>query len=309
MGEAAPATTTDLRARMQGVLATFGEQFGVPVQEAKLLRLHSNAIFALPSQGLVVRIATNPTAWSRVQASITATRWLAEHGFCCTVPVADYAQPATIQEHAVSVWRYEQTVPDSPPAMAELGGLLGDLHAQPLPPNGLPELRDPFTSVAEALEAHPEAMADADRDWLTGRITELRQQWNELVFPHPFGLVHGDAHPNNLMRRTSGVVILGDWDQVCRGPREWDLAQVHYTHRRFGRPDAGDLDRCAQSYGWDVRDWNGLETMIRAREVRGLSAFIRTAAAKQTSRNELTHRIETLRRGATTARWSPPTPQ
>jgi thiamine kinase-like enzyme len=56
-----------------------------------------------------------------------------------------------------------------------------------------------------------------------------------MNFAVPAGLIHGDAHGGNLMRAESGEIILGDWDHVADGPREWDLIQIHYIRRRFGR--------------------------------------------------------------------------
>jgi len=65
----------------RAVLDGAAARLGVPVHDARLLRLHSNASFALPSAGLVIRIATNPAALDRVTASIAVTRWLADQGF------------------------------------------------------------------------------------------------------------------------------------------------------------------------------------------------------------------------------------
>jgi len=129
----------------------------------------------------------------------------------------------------------------------------------------------------------------------------------KLDFPLPAGLIHGDAHIGNLMRSASGQVILGDWDHVATGPREWDLVQIHYIHRRFGRAADEDINAFTTSYGWDIRDWPGLETLIAVREITGLSAHIRTAPYKPFTREQLAYRLDTLRRGETTARWlSPP---
>src|SRR6266508_3866509 len=231
---------------MHSILVAVGRRIGVPVRDARLLRLHSNAILALPSAGLLVRIATNPDALASVRAAVAVTRWLAARGFPC---------------------------------------------------------------VANAIEERPDAMSDAQRRWLRGRIAELREQWPALALPRPPGLIHGDAHPNNLMRSASGGILLGDWDHVAVGPREWDLAQVHYTRRRFGRPSKEDIEGFTSAYGWDIRTWTGLETMIAVREVTGLSAYIRTAATKASAHQELAQRLETLQCHDTAARWASPPPE
>lgn len=289
------------------ILTAVGGRLGIPLEDAELLRLHSNATFALPSAGLLVRIATNPAAYQRIATAIAITRWLGRRGFPCTVPADIAGQPFTERGKVVSFWRYVPLAPEPEPTGADLGRLLHDLHAQPDPPQSPGKLADPFISVVSAIEEQPHAMADEDRDWLKERIASLRGQWNALDFPLPAGLIHGDAHIGNLMRSASGQVILGDWDHVATGPREWDLVQIHYIHRRFGRAADEDINAFTTSYGWDIRDWPGLETLIAVREITGLSAHIRTAPYKPFTREQLAYRLDTLRRGETTARWlSPP---
>jgi len=291
---------------MRAVLAAVGERLRVPVEGARLLRLHSNASFALPSIGLVVRIATNPDAMQRVAASLGVTRWLAGRGFPCVVPADIGGQPLVINGRVVSLWQYLSLTAGPQPTGAELGKLLRDLHTQPIPPHPLRRFSDPFASVASALDEAPDAMPEASRCWLKDRIGWLRDRWSATAFPRPPGLIHGDAHISNLMRTTSGEVILGDWDHVASGPREWDLMQIHFMHRRFGRATEEDLDAFTGSYGWEIRDWLGLETLIAIREITGLSPYIRTAGTKSFSRQQLAHRLETLRADDRTARWESP---
>ncbi len=263
---------------VRAILAAAGTRVGVPVHDARLLRSHSNASFALPSAGLVVRIATNPDALNRVAASIAVTRWLAGRGFPCVVPADIDDQPSVEAGRVVSVWRYVPTKPAPPPAGAELGGLLRDLHQQPGPPYPLGRFGDPFASVASAMEEAPEAMSEANRSWLSDRITSLRALWSAMDFPWSSGLIHGDAHIGNLMRAASGEIVLGDWD----------------------------LEGFTAAYGWDARDWQGLDTLVAVREITGLSPYIRTARAKPFSREQLVHRLSTLQDRDTAARWQSP---
>jgi aminoglycoside phosphotransferase (APT) family kinase protein len=296
----------DLYGEVRGILATAGRRLGVPTGDAELLHLHSNAIFVLPSAGLLVRISTNPDALARVTTSVRVTRWLAGRGFPCVVPAGICDQPLVEGGLVVSVWEYVPTVPEARPGGADLGRLLRALHSQPAPPDPPARLTDPLASVACATEDAPPALPRAYIHWLADRIYHLREAWRTLDFPNPACLIHGDAHPGNLLRTPGGHVILGDWDHVAFGPREWDLGQVHYTRRRFGRPPDDELDRFAAAYGWDVRVWEGLPTVVAIREVTGLSAYLRTAATKPFSRRELVHRLDTLRRDDATARWNPP---
>ncbi|MEU3985132.1 aminoglycoside phosphotransferase family protein [Streptomyces sp. NPDC026672] len=264
-------------------------------------------MIALPSLGWVARIATAPDALDRIAASVRVTRWLAARGYSCVRPVDSVEQPFVARGRVVSIWHLEPTVDAPVPSGADLGRLLRELHAQPVPPFPLSRFIDPFDDVAAALAQTPDAMRPAQRAWLLARITDLRLSWPRLPFTNPWGLIHGDAHPNNEMRTLTGSVVLGDWDHTAIGPREWDLAQVHYTRRRFQRPEAAALDDQAASYGWDIREWEGLDTVIAAREITGLSPYIRTAPVREFSHAELGRRLDILHDGDTVTKWTSPT--
>lgn len=297
---------SDLLDELRRVLRSVTRRLALDPAEAALVALHSNAIFTLPAHGLVVRIATNRHALARVSASVSITRWLARRGFPCTEP-ADLPglpdQPIIVDGRIVTCWRHV-TLADGPrPSLGELARLLRDLHGQPSPPVPPPPLRDPLDGVAAEVAANPDAIATEHRDWLARRIDQLRQEWREMAFPQPDALIHGDAHDHNLMRTGDGRVVLGDWDHVAVGPPAWDLVQPHYIHRRFARVTADDLDQFSQTYGADVRDWPGHTTLIEIREISGLAPYIRTAATRPAFAREVEHRLVTLRRGDTTARW------
>jgi len=87
-----------------------------------------------------------------------------------------------VQGRVVS-WRYLPAIAEPPPTTAKLGGLLRALHNQPFPPQPPGPLTDPFASVATAVAGTSHAIGDADRRWLTGRISTLRHQWAHLAFP------------------------------------------------------------------------------------------------------------------------------
>ncbi|TYB47804.1 phosphotransferase family protein [Actinomadura chibensis] len=290
---------------IEDALAEVGARCRVPVDDARLVHQHSNSAIALPTAQLLVRLAGNPDAFTNVASSVAITRWLARQGYPCVVPAE--VDPFLVTGRVVSVWRLLDVAHQPLATAAELGELLRDLHHRPSPPVALQKLTDPFGSVAAAIEQHPDAMAEDDRTWLNGRVGRLRRIWTDLRPTLPTGLVHGDAHTNNVIRLTTGQVVLGDWDHVARGPREWDLIQVHYMARRFGRHTLEDLDRFTAAYGWDVRDWPGIESLIQIREITGLSPYIRKASTDKSAHREVAHRVASLRLGDTSARWCSPT--
>ena len=286
------------------VLAEVAERCRVPTDDARLLHRHSNTVIALPSARLLIRIAGAPAAFERVAASIAVTRWLHARGFPCVVP-AEQAGPFRVDGRVVSVWQLADVTDGSAGTGGDLGRLLRLLHDQPAPPFPLPRLTDPLAGVAAAVDHHPEGLTARDRAWLTDRIATLRRRWSALRPALPTGLIHADAHSNNLIP-TRGGMLLGDWDHVAIGPREWDLVQIHYMRRRFGRHTAQEIDDFTAAYGWDVRAWDGFDTLLRIREISGLSPYIRRATAQEAARAEVAHRLDTLRREDRHARWNPP---
>jgi phosphotransferase family enzyme len=287
--------------QLSDALAAACAEAGIAPDGARLLRMHSNTVFYLPASNAVARINTGLDGPSRVAASLAATGWLAGRGFATVRPKVN--RPVVHGVVVVSFWEYEETVKAgrSPTALA---ALVRELHSFRDAPLGLSSMPNPVLGTAQALQEHPGAFDGDDREWLAGEISACEQRWDAMRFALPAGLIHGDAHPNNLLYTRRGV-LLGDWDHVSYGPREWDLVQAVYFHRRFPAP-GDDLDAAARSYGWDLRSWPGVDDLVGIREVSGLGSYIRTAAAKPFARAELAYRIRTLRERDTTAPWNSP---
>ncbi|WP_431929978.1 phosphotransferase family protein [Nonomuraea jabiensis] len=286
----------DLADQMRDILSQAGERLGLNVDDAELIRLHSNALFAFPTSRVVVRIPTKSGSAEDANASLQVTHWLRRQGFPCVEPAA-VAQPLILDGHAVSVWKHLTVVDRPAPTGSELGQLLRVLHAC-TGPAGLRPFGDPLIGVAHAALEHD----FPGRAWLIRRIDQLRDLWQTLDWWRPPGLIHGDAHPNNLMRLADGGLVLGDWDHTAIGPPEWDLVQLHYFHRRFGYP-ADQLKDFSTAYGWDLRDWSAIDDLIAIRELHGLSPYIRTASTKPNAATELAYRVETLRTRDRSAPW------
>lgn len=273
---------------------------GLDSSRAQLMRLHSNTVIHLPNEDTVARLAVDEAA-AGVAASLAVTEHLAQVGFPTVRPRV--AQVVCAEGLVVSFWVYVETVA-KPADPGGLAALLRTLHSTDLAELPLPAMASPLGGVGRALTRHPEALDERDRVWLTDEVARCEALWENMLFRLPRGPIHGDSHPNNLLHTVRGSV-LGDWDHVSRGPREWDLVQEVYFARRFPT-NHDDLDAAACSYGWDFRNWPSAEDLVAIREVSGLGAYIRTAAMRPAARAEVAYRIETLREGRISARWNPP---
>ncbi|MGH7883459.1 MAG: phosphotransferase family protein [Candidatus Dormibacteraceae bacterium] len=285
---------------------------GVDSGEAELVHYNANAMIIVPSWGLALRArpSGSPEMLEEIRASVKVCRWLGEKGFPTSRPMK--IEPFAQDGWTISFWFLEhlKREKDQQPTGGELGKILKELHQLPAPPFEVPSLQDPFFSVKQAIEEVSETVfASGHREWLSGRIKQLSEDWQEWeeqksVKPDlEYGLIHGDPHPNNLMRTVEGKVLMGDWDKVRLGSRVWDLMQIIYFRDRFDL-GAEDVDEFMRAYGHDFREWEGLELCLRVREVSGLGSLIRKAASDPFAQFELSWRVMTLMDERTKAKWN-----
>jgi aminoglycoside phosphotransferase (APT) family kinase protein len=103
------------------------------------------------------------------------------------------------------------------------------------------------------------ALADADRELLSGMLTSLRRTIADSGAPEQ--LLHGEPHPGNVLNTNDGPVFI-DLETCCRGPVAFDLAHVpeavvgHYPdidQQLLGACRALVLAMVA-AWRWDARD-------------------------------------------------------
>lgn len=151
---------------------------------------------------------------------------LAEAG--CPVGAVQPQVAPVAYEHdgfAVTLWSYYD--PAMHPVSAEdYAQALGQLHA------GMrtTDLTSPrFTDrIAEAQQvaANPNLspdLAESDRELLAGRLADLRHLIDK--FGASEQLLHGEPHPGNVLGTSHGPVFI-DFETICRGPVEFDLAHI-----------------------------------------------------------------------------------
>ena len=286
------------------------QHVGIPVRRPRLLRHFANAVYLIEHVPVVARVAYGTGSIERARTAITVTHSLASEGFPATEPAFPVIgdQPvifAAPDEVAVTFWRYYPQPPQPPdwdPAV--VGRMALQLHdLTPAPPVPLPTfvpLRSIRRTVRNALAAG--SFDEDGLEWLSRRIDSLLQEYDSLQFPLGTGLIHGDMYAGNLLRVDDGTAVLGDWDSVCIGPREIDLAPT-FTATRFGL-DVALVDRFARAYGYDLRDWSGYWTLRAMREVSTLTALVRLAPTDESSADELRHRLTSLRHNDSAATWN-----
>ena len=287
-------------------------QVGVPARHCRRLRHFANAVYLLEDVPLVIRVGYGDGAFDRAERAVVVANWLAQQGFPASEPAvvpidSQPVRPAAPWEVAVTFWRYyPQPARASSVDFEVLGQVAGRLHGvNAAPPVSLPRFT-PLHSIRQAVEHALAAAGTIDQSglrWLSGRIDSLLDEYQHLEFPLGMGLIHADMYVGNLLWSAGRTrAVLGDWDSVCIGPREIDLAPA-FTATRFGL-EVASVDQFALTYGYDLRKWSGYPTLRAIREVSTLTALVRLAPTDQPSANELRHRLTTLRASDSHAIWT-----
>ncbi|WFE33945.1 aminoglycoside phosphotransferase family protein [Micromonospora sp. WMMD975] len=273
---------------------------GVPADDARLLHLTNNAVFALPSSSLVIRIARTHRLRDRVAKVVRLARWFAEIDAPTIRLAPEIEQPVEVGELVATVWTYVPPCQPAPTAR-DLGSALREFHALGTPPFALPEW-DPVGDARRRL-SDADGLSPADHDYLVAWCDRLEPQVAALNQRSKQVLVHGDAHVGNLLRGPMGRVTFCDFDATCIGPWQVDLAAVAVGAARFGTSEAhGQL---AKAYGVDVISDEGWTVLREARELKMIIAAVPLLMTSQTLAEEFRRRLESIRTQAKEKAWKP----
>ncbi|MFY1696005.1 phosphotransferase family protein [Solwaraspora sp. WMMA2101] len=288
-------TEQAMRAAMHQIAA----RLGVAAGDAQLLRMTNNAVYALPSAGLVIRITRSHALHDRALKVARLATWFAAVDAPTIRLVPDIEQPVRANGLSATVWRLVAPTP-RPPTVEELGQVLREFHSLGLPPFPLPEW-DPVGDVRTRL-IDAEALNPDDRDFLLEWCDRLAPRIADLN-AQARGLVHADAHVGNLLREADGRVVLCDFDPTCIGPWQVDLAAVPVGEIHFGR--AGAHQALTSAYGYDVTTDPAWPTLREARELKMIAAAVPLLASTPGVADEFAVRLASVRNKDDTVRWTP----
>jgi Phosphotransferase enzyme family len=185
-----------------------------------------------------------------LEREIAVTTYLSEQGAPVAAPSREL--PPGPHEHdgfEISFWTYLEPDPDRTPTASDCSAMLVDLHAVLRSyPGELPMfLADDISRGLELLDkAGGDALSVADVKLLRASAERMRSFWEA-----PGGEVqplHGDAHPGNLIAARDGGLVWIDFEDVCLGPIEWDLATIMDAEAvaEHHRPDPELMARCTE---------------------------------------------------------------
>ncbi|GAA0950864.1 phosphotransferase [Nonomuraea longicatena] len=286
----------------RAVLEAACRQAGVGVEGASLMRLSENALYRLPG-GVVARVSRAGQSAVAIR-EVRVARWMRAQGVPAVQPVPGLDQPVEVRGRAVTWWL--ELPPHRHGTAVEVAAALRRLHDQPIPAEFEIGRLDPFVRLAERID-RATTLAEADRAWMRGRLSELRSRWAARSEGLPDSVVHGDAWIGNVVGTTDGRVVLLDLERCSIGPPEWDLTSTAVKTFTLAGITTADYRRFVAAYGHDVTGWAGFETLRDIREFRMACMAAQVAAENPGRRAEVLHRVACLRgeRGPRPWHWTP----
>ncbi|MEU9824123.1 aminoglycoside phosphotransferase family protein [Micromonospora chersina] len=285
---------------MTAAMQQVAEHLGVRPYDAQLLRFTNNAVFVLPSSGIVIRVARSRRLTDRVHKVVELGRWFEQVDAPTIRLVPEVTQPVEAGDLLASVWQYIPPAPPDP-TVKELGPALREFHR--LNPMSVPLPQWDPIGDARLRIVDAEGLSDDDRqfllDWcerLDGPIAALQQRAG-------LRLIHGDAHLGNLLRDQTGRVVLCDFDATCLGPWQVDLVAVAVGEVRFGR--RGAHAALAAAYGYDVTTDPDWPLLREARELKMVVAAVPLLQSSVGVGTEFAYRVRSVKDGHFDARWTP----
>ncbi len=218
--------------RAVAAAVSLAREHGLRVEDPVVLGDLFSLMVHLKPAPIVARVATcmprlrSPIAgW--LEREIAVTTYLSEQGAPVVTPSREMPPgPHERNGFPISFWTYVEPDPDRTPTAADCSAVLLHLHTVLRSyPGELPMLgADDIPRGLELLDQTSEVLSAADVELLRASAERLRSLWEapgEDAQP-----LHGDANPGNLISTRDGGPLWIDFEDVCLGPVEWDLATI-----------------------------------------------------------------------------------
>lgn len=227
-------------------------QHGIRVTKPVVLHDLFSMVVHLAPAPVVARVPTavarlRPPTPERLGRELAVAQFLADHGLPVVTPSAEVPPgPHFMDGYAITFWTYVEPDPAREVSNADCLAMLGDLHAGLRAyPGDLPDLAD-LAIDRQWLQLMDNAgpiLDDADRAAIHAAADRIIPALRATADKQP---LHGDVHPGNIIASRSGL-LWTDFEEVCRGPLEWDLASIGPTAEPLPRHDRDLLEVCAQA--------------------------------------------------------------
>ncbi len=222
---------------------------GLPADDPQVVAEGYSVRVRLSPAPVVTRVVTvgrelrpDPLPW--LEREVAVAQFLAASGTPVVAPWEDPG-PHVAEGLEVSLWHWADHDPTTV-APAVFGSMLGRLHAALAScPVELPTLVGPLTDISTALAVS----SDPTLHRAAAELVPLALSW-------PRRPLHGDAHTGNVLMTPDGPRWT-DFEDVCVGPAEWDLASMTVADDALAAYP-GPVDRARLA---DCRDLRRLQVL------------------------------------------------
>lgn len=258
--------------RAAAAVMSIASSLGLAAEDAAILHNSNKLTLRLLPCDVVARVA--PVAYRLGPFEIPIAERLARLGS----PVA-HLDPRTApivhtrDGFEATFWTYYEPAPSNRVRPADYADALRRLHTGMRAVDvGAPHFMDRVGSAQRLLADRDRTptLGEFDRALLAESLRTLAQAIGERGSCEQ--LLHGEAHPGNLLATTQGLVFV-DFETCCRGPVEFDLAHAPEEVSQYYPPvDQGLLRDCRAlalalmtTWRWDRDDQlpNGAQLGLR----------------------------------------------
>jgi hypothetical protein len=247
-------------------------EHGIPIGDPVVFSDGAMLVAHLRPAPVVARVATGLATVRRdvgpwLERELAVSRHLDRAGIPVQVPSTELPEgPHERDGFVVTFWTLLEGDEARDTTADECAALLPDLHAALSGyPGDLPVLGPAVSDVPLGMAGLVGLRHLLHED----EIAEVRARAAELVpFAEdpggPWTGLHGDVHPRNLVRTPRGPVWIALTD-ACRGPAEWDVAQLAWLDRWSGTTAVRDrLDPDPEMLGLcsDLRAVHAIASLV-----------------------------------------------
>lgn len=267
-------------------------ELGISADGARMLAKGRCAIVALPAAGLCARIARECYTAGDLDMELQIARQFSDSGLPFLAP-ADHILLTPFQSIAgpLTLWPLLKALPRDSLDWHWLGQTLARLHSRTIPEHAV-SLWNPYRTVRDRINDYrrnPHADS-AIQVLLVAALQELDEMAERLISVSPISMIHGDAHPDNVLVSENGPVLF-DYDLAGIGPSAWDLTETIALSRHRGLPDVL-TSAFIVGYGYDATVSPEFSQLMRVRELLDMSFLLTLVGRHPRAESELAMRLE-----------------